>query len=78
VSGLNRNDEDAEMDAFLKEQEKSRKNVLKHLNIDKIYVDHLYRFLEWCDPFSLFIYMDKIQHEDRKKEIFKSPHGEMK
>jgi len=77
VSGLNRNDEDAEMNAFLKEQENNRKNILKHLNIDKKHADRLYRFLEWCDAFSLLICMDKIQHEGRKMEISKSPDGDM-
>jgi len=69
--------EDKELDAFLKDQEKLRMNALKNLGIDKKYADRLYRFLEWCDAFSLLICMDKIQPEGRKMEISQSPDGEM-
>ena len=73
--------EDAKKDKkladFLKEQEKNRKAILNHLNIDKKYADRLYRFVEWCDAFSLLICMDKIQPEGRKMEISKSPDGDM-
>jgi len=69
--------EDKKLDIFLKEQEKNRKVILKHLNIDKQYADRLYRFVEWCDAFSLLICMDKIQPEGRKMEISKSPDGDM-
>jgi len=65
------------LDAFLKEQEKNRKVILKHLNIDKKYAERLYRFVEWCDAFSLLICMDKIQPEGRKMEISESPDGDM-
>ena len=68
---------DKELDAFLKDQEKLRKGVLKNLNIDKKYADRLYRFVEWCDAFSLLICMDKIQPEGRKIEISQSPDGDM-
>ena len=66
---------DKGLDKFLKEQEKYRTSVLKDLQIDKAYGDKLYRFLEWCDAFSLLICLDKIQHMGRKMEISKSPHG---
>ncbi len=69
--------EDKKLDVFLKEQEKNRKDILKHLNIDKKYAERLYRFVEWCDAFSLLICMDKIQPEGRKMEISKSPDGDM-
>lgn len=69
--------EDKKLGAFLKEQGKNRKDILKHLNIDKKYADRLYRFVEWCDAFSLLICMDKIQPEGRKMEISKSPDGDM-
>jgi len=69
--------EDKNLDAFLKDQEKIRKNILKHLGIDKKYADRLYRFLEWCDAFSLLICMDKIQTDGRKMEISKSPDNDM-
>ncbi len=69
--------EDKELDAFLKDQEKFRKDILKNLNIDKKYAERLYRFVEWCDAFSLLICMDKIQPEGRKMEISKSPDGDM-
>lgn len=69
--------EDKELDAFLKEQEKNRKDILRHLDIDKKYADRLYRYLEWCDAFSLLICMDKIQIEGRKIEISQSPDGDM-
>ena len=68
---------DKGLDAFLKEQEKYRRTVLKNLDIDKKFADHLYRFLEWSDAFSLLICLDKIQPEGRKMEISKSPDGVM-
>ena len=68
---------DKKLDAFLNKEEKNRKDILKHLNIDKKYADRLYRFVEWCDAFSLLICMDKIQPEGRKMEISKSPDGDM-
>ncbi len=69
--------EDKDLDAFLKDQEKLRTNALKNLDIDKKHADRLYRFLEWCDAFSLLICMDKIQPEGRKMEVSKSPDGDM-
>jgi hypothetical protein len=77
VSSGSCNGGDKKMDAFLKEQEKNRKDILKHLDIDKKYADRLYRFVEWCDAFSLLICMDKIQLKGRKMEISKSPDGDM-
>lgn len=68
---------DEELDIFLKDQEKLRKNILKNLDIDKKYADRLYRFVEWCDAFSLLICLDKIQPEGRKMEISQSPDGDM-
>ena len=68
---------DQALDDFLKEQEKFRKDILKNLNIDKKFADHLYRFVEWCDAFSLLICMDKIQPEGRKMEVSQSPDGDM-
>ncbi len=68
---------DEKLDAFLKEQEKNRKDILKHLAIDKKYADRLYHLVEWCDAFSLLICMDKIQTSGRKMEISQSPDGEM-
>lgn len=69
--------EDKQLDAFLKDQEKFRMHILKSLDIDKKYADRLYRFLEWCDAFSLLICMDKIQPEGRKMEVSQSPDGDM-
>lgn len=68
---------DKQVESFLKQQEKDRKEMLKHLDIDNKYADRLYRFVEWCDAFSLLICMDKIQPEGRKMEISKSPDGDM-
>ena len=68
---------DEKLDAFLKGQEKNRKDILKHLNIDQNYADRLYRLVEWCDAFSLLICMDKIQPKGRKMEISQSPDGDM-
>jgi len=68
---------DKGLDNFLKDQEKYRTSVLKNLNINKIFADRLYRFLEWCDAFSLLICLDKIQPEGRKMEISQSPDGNM-
>ncbi len=69
--------EDKELDAFLKEQSKNRKHILKHLDMDQKMADRLYSFVEWCDAFSLLICMDKIQPEGRKMEISESPEGIM-
>ena len=63
------------MDNFLKDQEKNRKQLLKNLNFDNQFAEHLYRYVEWCDAFSLLICMDKIQSEGRKMEISESPNG---
>ena len=68
---------DKGLDKFLKDQEKYRSSVLKHLHINNKYADKLYRFLEWCDAFSLLICLEKIQPEGRKMEISKSPDGDM-
>jgi hypothetical protein len=69
--------EDKKLAAFLKEQQQNRKNILKHLSIDLKYVERMYRFMEWCDAFSLLICMDKIQPEGRKMEVSKGPDGVM-
>ncbi len=68
---------DKKLNAFLREEEKKRKFILKHLNMDKKMADRLYRLVEWCDAFSLLICMDKIQPAGRKMEISKSPEGDM-
>jgi hypothetical protein len=68
---------DKGLDDFLKDQEKYRATVLKNINIHKKYADRLYRYLEWCDAFSLLICLEKIQPEGRKMEISKSPDGDM-
>ena len=75
--GSHEEGKDKELDAFLKDQEKFRKDALKDLNINKKYAERLYRLVEWCDAFSLLICMDKIQQEGRKMEISKSPDGDM-
>lgn len=77
IFGQDSDGKDKKLETFLKDQEKNRKEILKHLNIDKKYADHIYRFVEWCDAFSLLICMDKIQPEGRKMEISKSPDGDM-
>ena len=77
LSGGSNRDDNKKLKAFLKEQEENRKDILKHLNIDKKYADRLYRFFGWCDAFSLLICMDKIQPEGRKMEVSESPDGEM-
>ena len=73
----NQEKEDNELDVFLKDQGNFRKDILKNLAIDKKYADRLYRFVEWCDAFSLLICMDKIQPEGRKMEVSKSPDDDM-
>ena len=70
-------EKDEKLKRFLKEQVENRKRILKHLTITKKYADHLYRFVEWCDAFSLLICMDKIQPEGRKMEVSESPAGDM-
>ncbi len=69
--------DDEQLSTFLKEQEKNRKNILKHLDINKKFAERIYRLLEWCDAFSLLICMDKIQTCGRKMEISQSPDGDM-
>lgn len=69
--------QDKSLHTFLKDQAKNRTEILKHLNIDKKYADRLYRFVEWCDAFSLLICMDQIQPEGRKMEISESSDGDM-
>lgn len=66
---------DKKLNSFLKLQETNRKEILKHLQIDKKYAERLYRLVEWCDAFSLLICMDKIQPEGRKMEVSESPDG---
>lgn len=68
---------DKELDDFLKDQEKYRNTILKNLQVDKKFVSRLYRFLEWCDAFSLLICLDKIQPQGRRMEISKGPDGDM-
>lgn len=68
---------DKGLDDFLKDQEQYRTTVLKNLQIDKKFADRLYRYLEWCDAFSLLICSDKIQNKGRKMEISKSPDGDI-
>ena len=77
IFGNASNDQDQKLINFLKEQEKNRKDIFKHINIDKKYATHLYRFFEWCDAFSLLICMDRIQPEGRKMEVSESPDGDM-
>lgn len=67
--------EDKQLDAFLKELAINRKKTLKHLNIDQKYAERVYRFVEWCDAFSLLICMDKIQPEGRKMDVSECPEG---
>jgi len=69
--------EDQAVDDLVKDQKKNRKIILSHLDIDVDYAAHLYRFVEWCDAFSLLICMDKIQPEGRKMEVSLSPDGDM-
>jgi hypothetical protein len=69
--------EDKVLDAFLKQLGKDRKVMLKNTALDEDFAAHLYRFVEWCDAFSLLICMDKIQPEGRKMEISESPDGVM-
>lgn len=66
---------DKKMDSFLKDQEKNLKKLLKNLNFDHQFANRLYRFVQWCDAFSLLICMDKIQREGRKMKISESPDG---
>jgi hypothetical protein len=68
---------DKHLDDFLTEQESHRTIILENLKINKKYADRLYRFLEWCDAFSLLICMDKIQPQERKMEVSQSPDGDM-
>ncbi len=68
---------DKGLDKFLKDQEKYRKTILKNLHMTKTYANNLYRFLEWCDAFSLLVCLDKIQPQGRKMEISLSPDGDM-
>ena len=75
VFGEEERKKDENLKNFLKEQEKNRRDILKSLSIDQKYAERLYRFVEWCDAFSLLICMDKIQPEGRKMEISEGPDG---
>ena len=75
--GGNNDKKDTDLENFIKEEQKNRKTILKHLNIDKKMADRLYRLMEWCDALSLLICMDQIQPNGRKMEISKSPDGDM-
>jgi len=68
---------DKGLDKFLTEQENYRATILKNLAINQRYADRLYRFVEWCDAFSLLICLDKIQPEGRKMDVSQSPDGVM-
>lgn len=68
---------DKELDEFIKEQETYQKDLRKALNFTKKEANRIYRFVEWCDAFSLLICMDKVQPEGRRMEISKSPEGKM-
>lgn len=65
------------LDNFMKEQEGLQNEILKALDMSRKEADRIYRFVEWCDAFSLLICMNKIQPEGRKMEISESPDGEM-
>jgi len=75
--GGRKDGEDPNLECFLNDQEKLRMQALKNLHLNKKYADRLYRFLEWCDAFSLLICMDKIQPAGRKMDISRSPDGDM-
>lgn len=66
---------DKNMDSFLKDQEKNRKELINNLNFDNQFAKRLYRLVQWCDAFSLLICMDKIQAEGRKMEVSENPDG---
>lgn len=68
---------DKKLKKFLKDQAINRSNILKNLNINKDFAQRLYRFVEWCDAFSLLICLDKIQPEGRRMEISESPDSEL-
>jgi hypothetical protein len=75
--GTGKDSANKQLVSFMKQQEKDRKEYLKHLDIDKKYVDRLYHFVEWCDAFSLLICQDKIQSDGKKMEVSLSPDGEI-
>lgn len=77
IFGDKNNITDEKVLSFLEDQKNNRSAILKNLDFDKKYIDRLYRFVEWCDAFSLLICMDKIQDEGRKMEISKSPDGDI-
>lgn len=66
---------DKSLDTLVNDLEKERKTILKNLNLMQEEANRLYRFVEWCDAFSLLICMDKIQPEGRTMEISLSPDG---
>lgn len=68
---------DKKLKKFLKDQAINRSNILKNLNINKDFAQRLYRFVEWCDAFSLLICLDRIQPEGRRMEISESPDSEL-
>lgn len=67
---------DKSLDDFLAQLAKERKTLLRNLDFTVKQAEHLYRFVEWCDAFSLLICMDKIQPEGRSMEVSLSPDGD--
>ncbi len=69
--------DDADMKAFIQEQHTFQKRLIKELGVSRKEAEKAYRFVEWCDAFSLLLCMDKIQPEQRRMDISRGPDGTM-
>ncbi len=67
--------QDPELDAFLNEEKAWRRRYLRELGIGQDEARDVYRFVEWCDAFSLLLCLGKIQPEERKMEVSTGPDG---
>ncbi|MCU0353009.1 MAG: DUF3891 family protein [Cytophagales bacterium] len=66
---------DADLKSFVKEQDAYQKRLCKELKITGAEARRWYRFVEWCDAFSLLLCMDKVQPEQRRMDISTGPNG---
>ena len=67
--------EDTDIEAFVKEQHKLQKALIKDLKTSPKEAETTYRFVEWCDALSLLLCMDKVQPEQRRMDISTGPDG---
>lgn len=62
---------------FISEQKNIRKQLRKHLNLNKKTVDAAYMYVRWCDELSLLLCQGDIPGENRKIEVRPLPEIDM-